>query len=68
MVSGGLLVNKVIQKKESDIGNKGVLLRDSSPRKGKGKGSPSRGSPSRVKDASERYKNLSCYFCKRRFM
>ena len=55
-------------KKENDSGNEGVSSRDSSPRKGKGKGSPSRGSPSRVKDDSERYKNLSCYFAKRRVM
>ena len=49
-----------------DSGNKGNTSRDSSPKKGKGQGSPDRGSPSRGTASGDKYKNVECYFCRKR--
>ena len=49
-----------------DSGNKGNTSRYSSPKKGKGHGSPNRGSPNRGAASGDNYKNIECYFCHRK--
>ena len=52
-------------KKENNSGNKGVSSRNYLPKKGKGSVSP-KGSPKCIIASSERYKQLTCYFCKKK--